>query len=218
MASGNEILEGKKVTENVYLCPDGVYRWIYEFPMVKNPTILITVWKVLLVSCAICLVLVGVPLLFTDGPESLLGLGKGFGAALLVLLPLSILGYLLVAAAYGGKYMVLFEMDETKVRHIQMEKQVKKAQAMGWLTAMAGLAAGSLSAAGSGLLASSKTTSTSVFADVKQVKANKAMHVIRVNQLLEHNQVYANGADFDLVLNYILDRVPEAAGGRKKDA
>ena len=218
MANGNEILEGKKVSENVYLCPDGVYRWVYEFPMAKNPTILITVWKVLLVSCAICLVLVGVPLLFTDGPGSLLGLGKGFGAALLVLLPLSILGYLLVAAAYGGKYMVLFEMDETKVRHIQMEKQVKKAQAMGWLTAMAGLAAGSLSAAGSGLLASSKTTSTSVFADVKQVKANKAMHVIRVNQQLEHNQVYANGADFDFVLNYILDRVPEAAGGRKKDA
>ena len=218
MATGNEILEGKKVSENVYLCPDGVYRWIYEFPMVKNPTILITVWKVLLVSCAICLVLVGVPLLFTDGLESLLGLGKGFGAALLVLLPLSILGYLLVAAAYGGKYMVLFEMDETKVRHIQMEKQVKKAQAMGWLTAMAGLAAGSLSAAGSGLLASSKSVSTSVFADVKQVKADRAMHVIRVNQLLEHNQVYANGADFDFVLNYILDRVPEAAGGRKKDA
>ncbi|MCR4724602.1 MAG: hypothetical protein K5772_04090 [Clostridia bacterium] len=218
MASGSERLEGKKVSENVYLCPDGIYRWVYEFPMVKNPTILITVWKVLLVSCAICLVLVGVPLLFTDGPESLLGLGKGFGAALLVLLPLSILGYLLVAAAYGGKYMVLFEMDETKVRHIQMEKQVKKAQAMGWLTAMAGLAAGSLSAAGSGLLASSKSVSTSVFADVKQVKADRAMHVIRVNQLLEHNQVYANGADFDFVLNYILDRVPEAAGSRKKDA
>ena len=47
MATGNEILEGKKVSENIYLCPDGVYRWIYEFPMAKNPTILITVWKVL---------------------------------------------------------------------------------------------------------------------------------------------------------------------------
>jgi hypothetical protein len=218
MAIENETIQGKKVTDNIYLCPDGVYRWVYEFPMTKNPTILITVWKVLLVSCAICLVLVGVPLLFTEGPESLLGLGTGFGAALLVLLPLSILGYLLVAAMYGGKYMVLFEMDETKVRHIQMEKQVKKAQAMGWLTAMAGLAAGNLGAAGSGLLSSSKNSSTSVFADVKEVKANKAMHVIRINQLLEHNQVYADGADFDFVLDYILDRVPEAAGGRKKDA
>ncbi len=216
METANETLEGKKVTENIYLCPDGVYRWVYEFPMVKNPTILITVWKVLLVSCAICLVLVGVPLLFTDGPDSLLGLGKGFGAALLVLLPLSILGYLLVAATYGGKYMVLFEMDETKVRHIQMEKQVKKAQALGWLTVMAGLAAGSLGAAGAGLLSASKNTSTSVFADVRQVKANRAMHVIRVNQLLEHNQVYANDADFDFVLNYILDRVPAEAGGRKQ--
>ena len=26
MAAENETLEGKKVTENIYLCPDGVYR------------------------------------------------------------------------------------------------------------------------------------------------------------------------------------------------
>ena len=207
--TANEEFEGKKVTENIYLCPDGVYRWVYEFPMLKNPTILVTVWKVLLVSCLICMVLVGVPLMFTEGPGSLAGIVKSLAFAMLFLIPLSIIGYVILAATYGWKYMVLFEMDEKMVRHIQMDKQFQKAEALGWLTAMAGLAAGNLSAAGSGMLSGTRNSSTSVFADVKQVKPNRAMHVIRVNQLLNRNQIYADGADFDFVLNFILDHVPE---------
>ena len=214
MESETREFEGKKVTENIWLCPDGVYRWVYEYPMLKNPAILFTVWKVLLLSCAICVVLVGVPLMFTDGPDGLLGLVKGFGAAALILVPLSILAYVILAATYGWKYMVLFEMDDEKVCHIQMEKQVKKAEAIGWLTAMAGLAAGSLSAAGSGLLAASKSSSVSVFSEVKKVKPNRAMHVIRVNGTLEHNQVYADGGDFDFVLQYILERTKGSAAAK----
>ena len=216
MNETNERLEGIKVTENVWLCPDGVYRWVYEFPMMKNPVILFTVWKVLLVSCAICFVLVGVPLLFTEGPGSLTGVGMSLGLAMLILGVLSIVAYVILAASYGWKYMVLFEMDETKVRHIQMEKQFQKAEALGWLTAMAGLAAGNLSTAGSGMISGSRNSSTSMFADVRQVKANRAMHLIRVNQLLNRNQVYADGEDFDFVLQYILERVPEEAGGKRK--
>ena len=29
-------IDGRKVTENIYLCPDGKYRWIYEYKMLKN--------------------------------------------------------------------------------------------------------------------------------------------------------------------------------------
>ena len=209
MTTANETIEGKKVAESIYLCPDGVYRWIYEFPMTKNPTILFTVWKVLAISCAICLVLVGVPLLFTEGPQALAGIGKGIGIAALILLPLSILGYLILSAMYGGKYMVLFEMDEQQVRHIQMEKQFKKMQAAGWLAAMAGLVTGNLTMAGSALLAATKSVSVSEFSKVKAVKPDRAMHVIRVNETLEHNQIYADGEDFDFVLDFILAHVPE---------
>lgn len=49
----SERLSGKKVTENIYLCPDGKYRWYYEFPMMKNPTLLFTIWKVLGISFGI---------------------------------------------------------------------------------------------------------------------------------------------------------------------
>ena len=37
----------------VKLYPDGKYRWVYEVPMLKNPTILIDVFKVLGISFGI---------------------------------------------------------------------------------------------------------------------------------------------------------------------
>ena len=59
-------LQGEKVTENIWRCPDGVYRWSYEYHMLKNPTILITVWKVLGISIGAVLML-----------DLLLGLSEG---------------------------------------------------------------------------------------------------------------------------------------------
>ena len=46
----NRLISGEKVTENIRLCPDGKYRWIYEFSMLKNPAVLRTVFKVLGIS------------------------------------------------------------------------------------------------------------------------------------------------------------------------
>ena len=37
----------------VTLYPDGKYRWVYEVPMLKNPSILIDVYKVLGISFGI---------------------------------------------------------------------------------------------------------------------------------------------------------------------
>lgn len=36
----------------------------------------------------------------------------------------------------------------------------------------------------------------------------KSRHVIYVNQVLGHNQVYADDADFDLVRNHIVEHCP----------
>ena len=42
-----------KETAHVVQGKDGVYRWVYEVPMLKNLSILFTVWKVLGISaCA----------------------------------------------------------------------------------------------------------------------------------------------------------------------
>ena len=41
-----EPVRGHKVADSIYLCPDGMYRWVYEFRMMKNPSVLFTIWKI----------------------------------------------------------------------------------------------------------------------------------------------------------------------------
>lgn len=191
---------------DVRLCTDGKYRWVYEMGMFTNPTIFWTVLKVLGgVWIAIWIVEV-----LVRGFEDFLPSLKMFAIVMAVIVVISFLGYLVVAIMYGGKYVVLFEMDEKEVCHIQMPRQYKKAQVMGWITAMAGLSSGSLSTAGAGMLAASKSSSTSVLANVRKVKAYRRRHLIKVNQLLNKNQVYASDADFDFVYNFLKSHCPNA--------
>ena len=49
----------------------------------------------------------------------------------------------------------------------------------------------------------------SEFGKVRSVKACRRRNLIKVNEVLNHNQVYAEKEDFDFVLNYISSRVPK---------
>ncbi|MBO6159175.1 MAG: zinc ribbon domain-containing protein [Firmicutes bacterium] len=209
-------ITGHKVTENIYLCPDGKYRWIYEYRMLKNPTILITVLKGMTLSWGIVMGFI-VLFLLIDGDFRYWNRSDGlsfFGAFLLLLLfllVLSVVSYLILAAVWGWSYQVLLTMDEDGVELRMMKKDFQKAQAIGWLTAAAGLVSGNIGRVGTGILAATRDSSSSVFQRVRKVKAVRRRQVIYVNQLLGHNQVYAEGADYDFVLNYICERVPETA-------
>ena len=203
---------GEKITGNIRLCSDGVYRWIYEYNMLKNPVLLITVFKVLGISAlAVCAFVAGVDLI-EDGRITLPASGEGKILLFVILgmIALVILSYLILAGIYGWKYIVLFEMDDEKVKHIQMPKQYEKAQALGWLAALAGLAAGSAAAAGAGALSAAKNTSVSVFRDVRAVKGIRGFDTIRVSERLERNQIYAAPEDYDFVRSYIAERCVNA--------
>ena len=128
----------------------------------------------------------------------------------IVLFVLSIIAYLVVAGSYGWKYLVLFEMDEDGVMHRQMKNQFKKAQAMGWIAAVAAAAAGRPGMAGAGMLAATRNSMYSDFKRVRKVKVNRAMHTIYVNELLGRNQVYAEDEDFDFVEQFITARCTKA--------
>lgn len=201
----------EQVTPNISLYPDGFYRWVYEYHMLKNPTILFTVWNVLGIGFgAVYLLITAISLTQThlNRVESFLGNTKAFILLALVFAVISVLAYLIVAANYGWKYMVIFEMNEDEVRHIQMESQFKKTQALGWLTAVT---AGSPAVAGAGLLAATRDRSVSVFGSVTSVTADRHRQVIKVNQTLDRNQIYALPEDYDFVLEYILGHVsPDA--------
>ncbi len=207
-------INGEKVTENIYLCPDGKYRWYYEFPMLKNPTILFTVWNVLGIAGGVIYLIY---FLTSIGDNIQYGWGdflnftwKYFLFLILFMVVIGGISYLILAGMYGGKYMVLFEMDEEKLIHTQMAKQFKKAQALSWLTVLAGLSGGNLSTAGLGISTATRNSSSSELKNVKEVKVQRRLNTIKLNQGLDHNQVYAEDADFDFVLDFIKEHCPNA--------
>lgn len=202
------------MSENIKKCDDGTYRWAYEFNMLKNPIILLTVLKIFL------LVLVGIWIIFglfrigDDGfADAFVAQTKELLIPAAILFGLSIVGYIILARIYGWKYCVLFEMNETGIRHIQMEKQYKKAQALSWLTAMAGVAAGKPGVMGTGLLAATKNEQATEFSKVKRLRTFRAFHTIKLDSPLNHNQIYAEPEDYDFVLNYISKRIPKNKSG-----
>ena len=209
---------GSKPSPNIELCPDGVYRWFYEYHMLKNPVVLLTVLKVLGIGALAVFLLGLVTALFEGGslPEML------WKAAMPALIGLGIIGvlaipsYLIVAKSYGWKYIVLFEMDEEGVTHMPEPKQFTTAKALGWLTFMAGQYARNPGAAGAGLMAASHDGTRSTFQKVRCVKVLRRWNTIKVNQPFAKNQVYAKKEDFDFVRSYILARVPDRAKGRRE--
>lgn len=202
----------KDVGERVTLCPDGKYRWIYEMNMLKNPSILFDVWKVFGISIGILVAFFAL-LIACDGDinmKVLSGLAETVGLLIAIFAVLSILGYLLFAAISGWKYVVLFIMDEKEVVHQQMPSQVKKGQVIGALTVLVGLAAKRPGVVGTGLLAQSRTTMTSVLANVARLIPCRRMNLIKVNQLLAKNRVYVPDEDFDFVYDFLCQHCVKA--------
>ena len=212
-AQAPETIPGEPVTPHVRRGPDGVFRWYYALPMLKNPVILFTVWKVLGIAVLAVYLFLLIVNAATGSFSGWSGFGRLTGAFALLALGLgvlAVLAYLLVAAAYGWHYIVLFEMDETGIRHIQAPRQFKNAEALAWMALLGGAAAGQPSAAATGLLAMTRNVSTSEFARVRSVAVRPRQDLIRLNQRLERNQVYAAPEDFDFVRDHILARCGEA--------
>jgi hypothetical protein len=200
----------QQVSPGVVMGSDGVMRWVYEMNMWKNPTLVITIWKVLLLAALAPALLV-----------FFLNLGDGFGSALLAFIKiigivvgivtgLMLLAYPLVAILNGGLYCVMFEMDDKSVKHTQMQKQFKKSQLLSMVVILAGVVAGNIQATAAGILAGSKQSSISCFEKVKSITVNEKRHVIYVNENLTKNQVYADTVDFAFISNAIISRCKKA--------
>lgn len=193
----------------VRLCEDGKYRWKYELNMITNPIIFITVFKIFFYIILVGFVFFGTILYAIHGDwAGLLGMGKVMLLVLAIFTVLTFLGTALVNLIFGGKYVVLFEMDEKEVVHAQLPVQQDKARRLGILTFFVGLFAKRPTTMGAGLLSTTRTTSTSEFIKVRRVSRRRWLHTIKVNQLLDHNQIYVHDEDYDFVYDFIKNHCP----------
>jgi len=193
----------------VRLCQDGKYRWRYELNMIKNPVIMITVFKIFLyVSLAMILVFGLIFYIQDHNFDGAIMMLKVTGVVLGIFFVLTIISAAILNALFGGSYVARFEMDEHSVKHLQLNEQSNKAQKLGFLTFLVGLFAKRPSVAGAGMLSMAKTPSVSNFKNVRRVRGRRWLHTIKVNQLLDRNQVYVTDEDYDFVLDFIKSHCP----------
>ena len=196
----------EQVTTNILRCSDGKYRWIYDLNLLKNPTIFLLVWKIFACILAGIFVFTTIvdavswPGMFV---ENLLNSLRAFGWLFLGMTVLVAISCLVYAAIMGGKYSVLFEMDEAGVNHKQLSWQADRAKKISALTVMAGFAAGNVTTAGVGMNAG-RSEMYSAWSSVRRVKCRPRLGLIKVNGVLRRNQVYAAPEDFGFVRDFIL--------------
>lgn len=204
-------LNSDAIDHKVRQYSDGKYRWVYEMPILTNPTIFLTVFKVFAYILGVSFIVFGFFIYVIHGDwAGLWEMAKGYLIALGIFAVLTVLGVLVVAAMYNGKYIVMFEMDEYTIKHIQVSEQFRKAKKLGELNAFAGMMSGNFTLAGAGMLMASKDASVSEFTKVRRVKPRRWMHVIKVNEFIEKNQIYVTDEDFDFVYDYIKSRCVNA--------
>jgi len=198
-------------SKNITMCPDGKYRWVYELDMYKSSAIIKELWRVLLISGVIVLAfLFIINIMDNDLIDTLRFVAQTAGILFGIFLVLSIVGYLVFAFIIGGKYCVVFEMDERGINHKQHQKHIKKSELIGAITALAGIAGGNLSTVGTGVLAAARTSMYTGFDDVKELEILPKERLIRLNETLSRNQVYAADEDFAFVVSYIQARCRNA--------
>ena len=203
----HEAPEGTRISNNITLGQDGKYRWQYEMSLIKNPTIFLLVWKIfffIIVGIFGFIMILGMVENDDYFSERLLGDLKILGIFVLGMTALVWISCLIYAIIIGGKYIVDFEMDEQGINHAQTPAQAAKTKKIAKATFLMGAATNDLTTMGIGMN-SSRTEMYSEFSKVKKVKAYPRRHLIKVNQTLNHNQVYAAPEDFDFVKTYIIN-------------
>lgn len=198
----------EKVGKTIYIGKDNAYRWSYEVNLLKNPTILITILKIFGGIILGMMFIAFLIQLFGDHEyQFILELGGIMGG---IFLGLSLIGYFIYACIMGFKYCVKFTMDANGILHQQEAKQAKKADKIAEATMLAGAMTGNITTMGIGLSHSGRTAMHTTFKGTKKITAIKRRNLIKLDSLLDHNQVYCDTEDFDFVWNYIKEHCPDA--------
>ena len=189
------------------------FSWKYDVNLFKDPTILVLIYKVLFLSCIICFFLLSCIAMCDDGIDGLSDIipdAKTLLIITLIVIGVGFVGYFLYAIIMGGKYSIMFTMDQKHIVHEQIPKQAKKSKKISFLLVLAGLLAKRPTSVGTGMITAEHTKTISNFEDVILVKAVRRFNMIKVNEKFTKNRVYVNSDDYDFVLDFIIKHCPNA--------
>ncbi len=132
----------EQVTENVMRQGDK-YRWIYDVNLWKDTILPVMVFKVILLAALVPALIVFAVTAFEGNPgEGLRLFIQVYAITAGVMIALFIIAYPIYILIKGGRYSILFEMDDRGINHIEMPRTVKRSDLMGWVSFAAGVVAG----------------------------------------------------------------------------
>lgn len=184
------------------------HRWLVDVDLWRDTLIPLTVLQVIAVAAAFpAVVLLVVEVLDGDPARGLRTAAQVYGIAAGVLLALFVVAYPVFVLVKGGRYSVLFEMDATHLRHIEMPRSADRSALLAWVGVLAGLAARDATVMGGNVLALARREMATRFADVRRIVVEPRRHVIRlIARDMTRNVVYTHPEDFARVRDEILAR------------
>lgn len=192
--------ETKQAAPGVYICSDGKMRWAYDYNAWASPDRFLKLVRILLcvtvMAAAVCFLLTVSSGFKQSGIFALQVLGYGAAASLV----LSAAGWAASASSGGGKYCVVFEMDEKGVNRVDMRSEYKRTEALAMLGVVEQDGPGT---APLGVMAASKKSLYSEFRRVRCLRVRRKSHTIVMEARRAPNEIYAGREQFDFVLDYI---------------
>ena len=107
----------------------------------------------------------------------------------------------------GGKYIVLFEMDDNGINHAQVPSQARKARGISSSAFTIGLLTGNHSAFIGGMAAANTSMYTG-FSQTRKVRFYPNRDLIKIRQLLFRNQISCSAVEQLLLRIRISDGIP----------
>lgn len=196
--------------EGIVRDENGAYHWTYRMNMRKNPTVLITLLKVfggIFGGLALIMSLVLVIQGDADEVPQLLLVMAAICAGLCIL---SAIVWLCMAAARGGWYIIEHSMDEERVVYLSTPEEKRKTRGLAVAGFLLALASDDLTLAGSSMALSASERFDSVYTSVKSIQAVPRRDLIKVNNTLQRNTIYAAPHQYDFVWRYITAHCPNA--------
>ncbi len=211
------LAKGERISDNIRFCEDGKYRWVYEVNLWRNASAVLETLRFLF------LISLGIWALFF-----LLRLGDGVAAALKgsaeeagvifgIMAGLTLISYPVYALLMGGRYAVLFEMDEKQIEHVRMEKQVTREELVDWLWQINEVLESDALGTFLGVRTEESTSLISEYEYVKKLRLIPKRNLISVKGPMTANQVYAEAEDLDFVWNYLKEHCPGAKVTGERD-
>ena len=204
------LIQDPSLPEGIFRDSNGAFHWQYELNMITNPVILFLIIKLFFGVCfgvglMMALMMIIVDGDFEDAMKTLLIVTFGIGGLMVVL---GIIAYFIIVAIKGGKYTVVHTMDETSVQHLQTPAEKDQSKKMRTLLFVMGMLSDSPSAVG--LSMGARDEMESEYKDVKKVIASRRQDLIKVNNVLQHNHIYAYPHQYEFVFNFIASHCPNA--------